>query len=287
MKIALTGASGFIGKHVRNVLSKTDHLVCLICRRANKIGDYSPRESVMEVDIAETKSNWFEYIGEPDVLIHLAWGGLPNYSDQFHLETELPIQTYFLSDLVKFGLKNLIVAGSGFEYGDVSGSLSESNIPNPSSPYGIAKDILRKNLSELQKIYDFKLTWARIFHAYGDGQSRFSLLSQLEAAVELRQEIFVIQDCSRMLDFTPVEEVSEVLVRISELNKEIGVINVGTGFPTSIFDLVNNHIRENGWKIKVQCLPYNEGNKKSNSYWANTQKLKKLLGETNQNSFIG
>lgn len=286
MKIALTGASGFIGMHVRKVLSETNHSVCLICRSANKIRDFWPRESVMEVDISETIANWYMYIGEPDVVIHLAWGGLPNYSDQFHLETELPIQTYFLSNLVKCGLKNLIVSGSGFEYGDVSGSLSESNIPIPSSAYGIAKDILRKNLTELQKIYEFKLTWARIFHAYGDGQSRFSLLSQLEAAVKSMQEIFVIQDCSRMLDFTPVEEVSEVLVRISELDEDIGVINVGTGFPTSIIDLVNNHIRENGWKIKVHCLPQNEGNRKSNSYWANTQKLKKLLGEINQNSLI-
>ena len=56
-------------------------------------------------------------LGSPDVVLHLAWGGLPNYTSDKHLKNELPKQIKFLEGLINQGLKSLVVTGTCFEYG--------------------------------------------------------------------------------------------------------------------------------------------------------------------------
>ena len=104
MKIAMTGATGFIGQHVRNALAKTDHDLVLVVRGIEKAGEKTARESIVVADLNEERSDWFELLGKPDVVLHLAWGGLPNYLDNYHLEVELPMQSKFLVALISLDL---------------------------------------------------------------------------------------------------------------------------------------------------------------------------------------
>jgi len=50
---------------------------------------------VVRLDLAAAPANTFELLERPDVLIHLAWGGLPNYRSLHHFEQELPLQYRF------------------------------------------------------------------------------------------------------------------------------------------------------------------------------------------------
>ena len=80
---------------------------------------------VARIDIADPPAHAFELLGRPDVLIHLAWGGLPNYPSLHHFERELPAHYALLKRLVDDGLRRLVVAGTCFEYGMQSGPLAE------------------------------------------------------------------------------------------------------------------------------------------------------------------
>ena len=81
MKVALTGGTGFIGQHVRKLLAKSSHEVMLVVRDQAKIGELGANEKFVIADISEDKYDWFDYLGRPDVLLHLAWGGgLENHS---------------------------------------------------------------------------------------------------------------------------------------------------------------------------------------------------------------
>ena len=167
MKIAITGATGFIGRHVRSVLVKTDHVVVLVVRNVKKVGDRAANEEIVVADLSQARTDWFELFGKPDAVLHLAWGGLPNYMDSYHVDVELPMQLKFLQSLIDSGLKKLVVAGTCYEYGLSSGAISESQMTNPNTPYGIAKDSLRKAIFEIRSKRDLELTWARVFYPYG------------------------------------------------------------------------------------------------------------------------
>lgn len=104
MKIAVTGASGFIGRHVLSALQLQDVEVVAVTRDAARLGGLSNTVRIVEMDIARPSSENFEQMGRPDVLIHLAWDGLPNYKSLHHFETELPRQYHFLKSMIEAGL---------------------------------------------------------------------------------------------------------------------------------------------------------------------------------------
>ena len=277
MKVALTGGTGFIGQHVRKLLAKSEHDVLLVVRKKAKIAELGANEKFVIGDISEDRENWFDYLDQPDVLLHLAWGGLPSYLDDYHVEVELPIQSKFLSKVVASGLPKLVVAGTCYEYGLATGALSESQETNPNTPYGVAKNHLRKSLSDLRSEFEFELTWGRIFYPYGDGQSEVSIYSQLRASMLNGDQHFKMGSGKQVLDFISVEKVASTLVSLSTRCAGVGVVNIGSGEPQSVLDFVQSQIRALGAQIEplVGALP--DRNFESQAFWADTQKLKGLL----------
>src|SRR4029078_12337969 len=121
-----------------------DYVAC-----ARDAGKWRGRAAFVSLDAASPPADVFEKLGCPDVLIHLAWGGLPNYRSRHHFESELPHQYSLLRRLVDGGLRKLVVVGTCFEYGMRYGPLSEGMDPAPANPYGLAKDTLRSQLQYL------------------------------------------------------------------------------------------------------------------------------------------
>ena len=190
VKIAVTGATGFIGRHVVAEMERRSMSPVLMGQPLVEIPQPLSRHVVVSIDLRESPANTFDLLGRPDALIHLAWAGLPNYQSLHHFEEELPAQYRFLKRLIKSGLKNLVVTGTCFEYGMQSGPLSEDLETRPSNPYGFAKDMLRRQLEYLQRVQPFNLTWARLFYLYGEGQADNLLLPQLKRAVERGDKVF-------------------------------------------------------------------------------------------------
>jgi dTDP-6-deoxy-L-talose 4-dehydrogenase (NAD+) len=184
MKIAVTGATGFVGRHVVAELERHSISPVMVCLPSMELPPTFARHTVVPFDLKDAPANAFDLMGQPDVLIHLAWGGLPNYKSVHHFEEELPAQYRFLKSLVESGLKNLLVTGTCFEYGMQSGPLHEQSEARPNNPYGFAKDTLRRQREYLQQATPFNLTWARLFYLYGEGQAENSLLPQLKRAVD-------------------------------------------------------------------------------------------------------
>ena len=276
MKIAITGATGFIGQHVRNVLAKTDNDVVLVVRYVERVGDKSAREEIVAADLSQARTDWFELFGRPDVVLHLAWGGLPNYMDCYHVDVELPTQLRFLTALIKSGLKKLVVTGTCYEYGLSSGALSEDQETNPNTPYGIAKDRLRKELFELRSTQHFDLTWARIFYPYGEGQSESSIYSQLTRAISDNEKEFAIGSGTQMLDFIQVTTVAKALLAFVTEIKGIGLINVGSGDPQTVIEFVERLICRFESNIVPKVGVINDREYESISFWSDNNLLESL-----------
>ena len=277
MKVAVTGASGFIGRHVLVQLESRSVAATVVLRPSSAASPSLATHTVVRMDLQNPPPHAFKLMGFPNVLIHLAWGGLPNYKSLQHFEQELPAQYRFLKGLVESGLKNLIVTGTCFEYGMRCGPLREDMEARPTTPYGFAKDTLRRQLEYLKCGRSFSLTWARLFYLYGDGQAENSLLPQLKGAVERTDRMFNMSGGEQLRDYLPVTEVAKCLVSLALGNRDNGIVNVCSGKPISVRRLVESWIKENDWSIKLNLGHYSYPDYEPMAFWGERQKLDRCL----------
>lgn len=273
MKVAVTGSTGFIGRHVLTELARHPVEVIAIERGSREGVPVPSQVEFVQLDLQDVSPSSFTQIGSPDVLIHLAWGGLSNYHSLHHFEKELPVQYRFLQSLIKSGLQSLVVTGTCFEYGMQCGPLGEAMETHPDTPYGFAKDVLHRQLQFLKRNNSFHLTWGRLFYLYGEHQAARSLLSQLKSAVERGDKVFNMSGGEQLRDYLPVEDVAKYLVSLALWGEGLGIVNICSGKPVSIRKLVEDWIEENNWRIKLNlgCYPYPDY--EPMAFWGDRRKL--------------
>jgi len=277
MKVAVTGASGFVGRHVLKALSQYDIELVAVTRDKKRLVDWTHPIEVVEFDMSNMQKNSFSAIGSPDVLIHLAWDGLPNYKSLHHFETELPKQYSFLKAMIESGLKSVLVSGTCFEYGMQSGCLEESMVTLPSNPYGFAKDSLRKQLEFLKTSKAFKFTWARLFYMFGEDQPKSSIYSQLKSAVSQGDKVFNMSGGKQLRDYLPVDIAANLIVKLALLDRDVGVVNISSGKPVTIQKLVDDWIHDNGWDIQPIYGFYPYPDYEPMEFWGDRKKLDFIL----------
>jgi nucleoside-diphosphate-sugar epimerase len=278
VKIAVTGASGFIGRHVVAELEGRGISPIVTCRPTSKIPSALAGHTVVPIELTDPPSDVFDLIGKPDIVIHLAWGGLPNFKSLHHFEQELPFQYRFLRLLIDSGLRNLLVTGTCQEYGMQSGPLIEDSEARPTTPYGFAKDALRRELEYLRQVIPFNLTWARLFYVYGEGQAASSLLPQLRTAVANGEKAFNMSGGEQLRDYLPITVLASHLVSLSLTAGNSGVVNVCSGKPISVRKLVEGWIKENGWQIVLNPGYYAYPVYEPMAFWGERTKLDRCLG---------
>ena len=281
MKVLVTGATGFIGRYVVNELLKHEHHVIATSRNSDKARSYEwfSRVKYIPCDLNVIQENYFHFFYQPDLLIHLAWEGLPKYKGLFHLEKNLFSNYRFLKNMIEHGLESLVVTGTCFEYGMQNGALQEDMKTIPDNPYAIAKDTLRKFLEQLQIKNDFDFKWIRLFYMYGKGQNPHSILSQLDKALENRETDFNMSCGEQLRDYLPVEKVAEYIVKIAMQSKVKGIINCCSGKPISIRKLVENTLEKKQKNIGLNLGYYPYPDYESMAFWGNTDKLNGVLFE--------
>ena len=277
MLVAVTGASGFIGQHVLAELMGRGLDVVSITRTVGRLTNVGVGIREVRMDIADADAHSYDRLGRPDMLIHLAWGGLPNYKSLHHYEAELPQQYRFLKSLIGSGLPALLVAGTCFEYGMQSGALSEELATAPTNPYGYAKDALRRQLEFLRAFHQFTLTWARLFYVYGDGQTKSSLLPQLQAAIARRDKVFNMSGGEQLRDYLPVGEAAHLLVDLALHGRDYAVVNVCSGEPISVRRLVEGWLKQNAWDITLNFGHYSYPDYESMGFWGDRRRLNAIL----------
>lgn len=273
MKIAITGANGFIGRHVLTELLKHEIEIIAVMRNSIRPAWLNKSIHSVEVDISQFSPDCFEQMGCPEILIHLAWDGLPNYKSSYHLKTELPKQFNFLKAMIKSGLPSLFVTGTCFEYGMQSGLLSEGMQTKPDNPYGLAKNELRKQLETLKLSNPFNLTWARLFYMYGQGQSDTSLFAKLKEAVMRGDKVFNMSGGEQIRDYLPVEEIARQIVKLAIVQRDIGVVNICSGKPISIHKLVEQWLYENNWNIELNLGYYPYPDYEPMAFWGDSSRV--------------
>lgn len=280
MKVALTGASGFIGRYVLPKLCQMQVETVAVTRDAKRLRSAPPEIRIVEMDIALPPEDCFIKLGSPDVLIHLAWDGLPNYNSLHHFESELPKHYHFLKSLVLAGLPALVITGTCLEYGMQSGELSETLMTCPRNPYSYAKDALRRHLEFLQSIHPFKLSWTRLFYMYGKGQHRSSLYTMFRESLAQKATAFHMSGGEQLRDYLPVTEVADKLIALALSGCNAGIVNLCSGTPISVRRLVEHWLLENNSAMQLNLGHFPYPNYEPMAFWGDATKLKQITGAT-------
>jgi nucleoside-diphosphate-sugar epimerase len=275
--VVVTGASGFVGRAVLAALAARGIRPTVVTRDRRRLSDLELDSAIVEGDIGAPDPAFIGEVARHDILLHLAWDGLPNYKSPHHFETELPTQFRFLKAAVAAGSRSIVVSGTCFEYGMQEGRLVETAPTQPTNPYGCAKDALRRQLSFLKQETPFALTWARLFYMYGTGQNPKSIYSQLAAAVDRGDDHFDMSAGEQIRDYLPIKEVAELLVRLTLLGRDVGIVNICSGQPRSMRGVVESWLRDNGWRITLRLGRYPYPDYEPLAFWGSAEKLREVL----------
>jgi len=277
MKIGVTGASGFIGGYVTRALVNAGHAPVLLLRPSSVLPKEMESLNCVHHEIGDDPSGIYQALGSPDVLIHLAWGGLPNYKSLLHVTKELFIQFDFLRNMIEAGLPKLVVSGTCFEYGMQSGPLTENTTVKPDNPYGFAKATLFSMLEILNRDKPFDLTWTRLFYLFGEGQAKSSLFSQIHRVATTGETIFPMSGGEQLRDFMPVEKFCEDFVSLALTPGSHGAVNICSGHPVSVRSLVEKWIADNNWNLSLKLGHYPYPDYEPMAFWGVRNKLDTIL----------
>jgi nucleoside-diphosphate-sugar epimerase len=290
MKLAITGASGFIGRHVLEAIVRRNErrkepfqIIATFKSRGDQLLEL-PSVKWKHFDLANEPRHAFEHLEEPTVLLHLAWAGLPNYQSDHHIKVELPRHIDFLQAIIENDIKGISVAGTCYEYGLQNGSLAENLPVVPSNPYGKAKDSLRRHLECLLEKKATGFTWFRIFYLYGSGQPARTLYAQLLKAISENKKTFDMSGGEQIRDYLSVEKASgfiaDGVTKLIETGTGDGILNIGSGRARTVRSIVEEWI--SNYKSAIQpnfgVLPYST--LEPMEFWADTTKLCKISAST-------
>lgn len=210
-KFFITGGTGFIGRRVVALLRERKHTVTLLKSRLADVVS-------VERELRRAK---------PDVVLHLAWEGIPDYGAAMSAKN-LADGLGFFALLARLNSKKVVATGSCFEYDDKkSGHWA----------YTVAKSALRKMGQELFAAQGGVFVWAVPFYIYGAGKPPASLVPALITQAR-KGEVPVVKN-DVWLDYVYIDDVVDALMLLIEKKVESGVCDIGTGSLTRIGEIAS------------------------------------------------
>ncbi len=241
MKVLLTGATGFIGSHVaRLLIQKSCHVYVLVRPGSDtrRIAAVLPDVRVIACglnDTGELAASLREI--RPEVCIHLAWSMVPGkiLTAPDNIDS-LQGSLFLATELANLGCKKFVVAGTCFEYDTEQGYLSESSFTRPRNLYAASKLALHTVLEQFAGNTGMAVSWLRFFYLYGPFEDEARLVPAVILSL-LRNTKAKVTSGAQVRDYLHVADAAAAVWAVME-SALTGVVNVGSGRPVTVRDMV-------------------------------------------------
>lgn len=268
-RVIITGADGFIGGHLRDVLVSLNAKVYGINRNAKaNINNYKG----ISTDLSNLKDlqSAIDTI-QPEIIFHLAG----KVTGRQNIELVYPT----LQDNL-IGTINLLLASSnntGIRRIITVGSAEETINSTPNSPYSVSKTAVALYTKMFHQIYSLPIVTAKLFMVYGPHQQEDKLIPYSIISL-LKGKFPQITSKDRLVDLIYISDVVRgLLLTATYPGIEGQTFEFGTGESVKIKQIIKTltSISGNATKIKAEN-PIHRIQEKN--LVANINKTKKILG---------
>lgn len=235
MRILITGAASFLGRHlVEYFLSKDEEVLALVrenARGADELLGYKANNKfeliVLDMKDIERLDSDF------DVCIHLAWGGIGKEGrmDENIQRENINAAIKLMKVCKERGAKRFLFAGSQAEYGQTLSDIEakygkdfdinaipkqgEDAPTNPKSEYGKAKLELKSKLKNLGDSLGIEYVHMRIFSVFGSGDHETSLISTCIRDFKENKDVH-IGECIQSWNYIYIKDLCEAVYLLSK-----------------------------------------------------------------------
>ena len=247
--VLLTGANGFVGRQVLRALGEKGVSVRVVVRdgKQPKAADSGTVQSVVTTpDLFAESADWCAAACKGvDTIIHVAWYAEPGQYLQSAKNLDCLAGTLQLAKgAVTAGVKRFVGVGTCFEYDLTGGMLSVDTPLRPLTPYAGAKAAAYMALSQWLPQQGVEFAWCRLFYLYGEQEDPRRLVPYVRKQL-MAGEPVELTSGNQIRDFTDVEVAGRMIAQAALGNTQ-GPINICSGIPISVRQLVENIADEYG-----------------------------------------
>lgn len=288
-KILITGANGFIGSHLVDLLVMQKYEIHVLVRKTSDLSRLSEHKKNIKYHYLEVGLLEIFRAVNPDIVIHLATKYIKAHSsitevDEM-LDSNIKFPTQLCETMLAAGVKYFINTGTCFEYKLDSKPLTEDSEIEPYNFYAATKiafnDIIKYYSSRnMLTVIDLKL-----FFPYGEKDNEKVITFLINSLIQGKE--IEMSEGEQQLNFTYVKDICVAyLSAIKQISSLSGYnsFNVGTNKVYSIKEIVTELEKISNKKLKVKwgVKPY-----PTNEIFymnCNPQKIKNILKWSPMNS---
>jgi GDP-4-dehydro-6-deoxy-D-mannose reductase len=252
----VTGADGFLGRHLVDVLEQHGVVVTALTRRSRPDASHI---AMGDADWRPARLAEIVEAAEPEAIFHLV-GGAAGCKAELE-QVNLGVTTSVMQALREVGARPLLVCcGSAAEYGAalVDGVPACETTPcSPVSAYGASKLAQTKAALEFSEATGTPVLVARIFNPIGPGMPSYLALGDFARQIVELPPGGILQTGNVYVyrDFIDVAHVVNLLLVLAQNPAARGVVNICSGEATQLSRLVDYLIDLSGKNVRVEPVP--------------------------------
>lgn len=284
MRILVTGASGFTGRHFISQAQLLGH-EC-VALSSNRIGNQLEHLTTVYANLTDKASLARALENEEfDAVVHLAAISFVAHGDINEIYTTNLLGTTNLIDVVNEQVQrpvHFLIASSGNIYGNTQHlPITEENEFSPANDYAASKCAMEMALKVRSQ--STNITVVRPFNYTGVGQAEHFLIPKIVKAFKLKSDEIELGNLDVSRDFSDVRDVVSAYLALLEQGHS-GTFNICSGSAVPLSRVVELCEKLTGARMKVVVNPAFVRSNEVKTLYGDDSKLRMAIGEYRQYS---